>query len=411
MAFLVAGLLLLVAALAAVAAAHRRSTRQAAARLVETAARLDGRDDPANDLPAALRRLERAVATAREEAGQQRRLAEALGSALDAMPVGVVVADHGGEVLFRNDSAATLCTARGADALAAEAISDLLRSAASGQRLSRTLELYGPPRRTLTLTTEWLDEAGTTVAVVVEDVSERKRLDAVRRDFVANVSHELKTPVGAVGLLAETLVAEDDPEVVRRLAERLQLEAFRVARIIEDLLDLSRLEAEESPVHEAVPVHEVVAQAVDQARPAANHRRLALEVGDVPRHWSVVGDRRQLVSALYNLLENAVKYSEPGSAVEVVGRTDGTTIDVAVQDHGVGIPSRDLDRIFERFYRVDRGRGRDTGGTGLGLSIVRHIVGNHGGEVLVDSREGEGSVFTLRLPATGPVALSTGAAS
>ena len=415
MQLLAAGLLLLVAGLAAALASRRRATSRATAHLAEAVARLDGRsyasDHPPADLATALRRLDRAVDASLERAARQRRLADALASTLDAMPLGVVVAGQGGEVLFRNESAAALFAARGADALAAEAISDLLRAAASGHPLSRTLELYGPPRRTLTLTTDSLDEAGTTVAVVVEDVSERKRLEAVRRDFVANVSHELKTPVGAVGLLAETLFAEDDPEVVHRLAERLQLEAFRVARIIEDLLDLSRLEAEESPLHEPVPVHDVVAQAVDQARPAANHRLLSLDVVDVPRHWSVVGDRRQLVSALFNLLDNAVKYSEPGSSVEVVGTTDGKTIDVAVHDHGVGIPSRDLDRIFERFYRVDRGRGRDTGGTGLGLSIVRHVVGNHGGEVLVESREGEGSVFTLRLPAGGPVALSDEAAS
>ena len=411
MQLLAAGLVLLVAGLAFALLRSRRSIRSGRTRLADLATRLGASDEPAGDLATALRRLDQAAAGALAGAEEQRRLAAALGSALDAMPLGVVVADGRGEILFRNESAATLFAARRADALAAEAISDLLRSAVAGRPAARTLELYGPPRRTLQLTADSLDDAGSAVSVVIEDVSERRRLEAVRRDFVANVSHELKTPIGAVGLLAETLAAEDDPQVVRRLAERLQVEAFRVARIIEDLLDLSRLEAEESPLQDPVPVHDVVAQAVDQAMPDANLRDLTFHVGDVPRHWTVVGDRRQLVSALYNLLENAVKYSEPGSTVEITSATDGATIALAVHDHGVGIPSRDLDRIFERFYRVDRGRGRDTGGTGLGLSIVRHVVGNHGGEVLVESREGEGSVFTIRLPAAGPVGISVEAAS
>ena len=143
---------------------------------------------------------------------------------------------------------------------------------------------------------------------------------------------------------------------------------------------------------------------VEHVLPAATLRPVTVRVADVPKSWTVLGEHRQLVSALTNLLENAVKYSEPGSEVEVGASTDGRIFELAVRDHGIGIPSRDLDRIFERFYRVDRGRGRDTGGTGLGLSIVRHIASNHGGEVLVESVEGEGSCFTLRLPAqAGPV--------
>jgi two-component system sensor histidine kinase SenX3 len=220
------------------------------------------------------------------------------------------------------------------------------------------------------------------------------------------VSHELKTPVAALGLLAETLAGETDAGVVQRLAARMQDEAFRVARIIDDLLDLSRLEAEETARHEPVRVAEVVADAVEQVLPAAGLRSIRVAVSDVPRSWSVLGERRQLVSAIANLLENAVKYSDDGSTVEVGSRTDGTAVELVVRDTGIGIPSRDLDRIFERFYRVDRGRGRDTGGTGLGLSIVRHIASNHGGDVLVESVEGEGSSFTLRLPAApGPVGL------
>jgi two-component system sensor histidine kinase SenX3 len=224
---------------------------------------------------------------------------------------------------------------------------------------------------------------------------------------VANVSHELKTPVGALGLLAETLADEEDAAVIRRLAHRMQAEAMRVGRTIHDLLDLSRLESEESPEREPVAVHLAVGQAVEQVRGAAEARGVVLEVADIGRRITVPGDRRQLVSAVYNLLDNAVKYSEPASSVHLRCATNGDWVELSVQDHGIGIPTRDYERIFERFYRVDRARSRETGGTGLGLAIVRHVATNHGGRISVTSREGEGSTFFLRLPAgPGPVAVS-----
>ena len=362
----------------------------------------DGPSHPPGS-PATVPGLHRAAGTAVARAQEAERLAGALAGVLGEVPLGVVVSGRDGEMLFRNAAADRLLGTRAADALALRAVSDLLAEAAAGRPTSRPLELYGPPRRTLSLTAVPVDGAA---AVVVVDVSDRLRLEAVRRDFVANVSHELKTPVAALGLLAETLADEGDTEVVHRLAGRMQEEAFRVARIIEDLLDLSRLEAEDPDRHEPVGLHSVIAAAVDQVQPSAAFRLVELQVGDVPTSWTVLGDRRQLVSALANLLENAVKYSDAGSEVEVDVETDGRTFELAVRDHGVGIPSRDLDRIFERFYRVDRGRGRDTGGTGLGLSIVRHVASNHGGEVVVESVEGEGSCFVLRLPAQpGPVAV------
>jgi two-component system sensor histidine kinase SenX3 len=243
---------------------------------------------------------------------------------------------------------------------------------------------------------------------LIEDVSERRRLEAVRRDFVANISHELKTPVGALGLLAETIAAEEDPALTRRLAERMTNEAIRVGRIIDDLLALSRIEAEEQqPVREPVPVARLVGEAMDRVRSLAELGGMRIDVSGVgPRH-SVGGDPRQLVSAIANLLENACKYGHRGSTVEVLSTTDGRWVDIVVRDHGIGIPSSDLERVFERFYRVDRARSRETGGTGLGLAIVRHVAGNHQGEVSVTSEEGVGSTFTLRLPSgPGPVAVS-----
>ncbi len=147
---------------------------------------------------------------------------------------------------------------------------------------------------------------------IIDDVSERRRLEAVRRDFVANISHELKTPVGALSLVAETLEGEDDPEVVARLSQRMRTEAERLGRIIEDLLDLSRIEAEEAPIREPVPVSMVLAEAIERMRPVADHGGIRLEASEPPYALAIVGDRRQLVSALHNLLDNAIKYSETG---------------------------------------------------------------------------------------------------
>ena len=354
--------------------------------------------------------MERAADESALRVDRSASAAERLAQALDALHQGVVLCDEEGRVVYRNLLAESFAGARHAEALAEQAISDVLKaSALEGEQHSRTVDLYGPPRRNLHITAVPLSDGTRSVGAVavIEDVSERKRLEAVRRDFVANVSHELKTPVGALGLLAETLADEDDAAVIGRLAYRMQTEAVRVGRIIDDLLDLSRLESEESPEREPVAVHLVVAQAVEQVRAAAETRGVGLEVAEVPRRITVPGDRRQLVSAVYNLLDNAVKYSEPGSPVHLRCATNGDWVELAVQDHGIGIPSRDYERIFERFYRVDRARSRDTGGTGLGLAIVRHVATNHGGRVSVTSREGEGSVFQLRLPAgPGPVAVS-----
>jgi two-component system sensor histidine kinase SenX3 len=289
---------------------------------------------------------------------------------------------------------------RHGDALAAQAVVDLLADAWKQGSAHKTLDLYGPPRRTLAVSTQLIDDGRRTLGVIaaIDDVSERRRLEEIRRDFVANVSHELKTPMGAIGLLAETLAAEKDPTVAQRLASRIHTEAFRISRIIDDLLDLSRIEAEEAPPREPVLVNLIMAEAVERMRAAADQRDVKIELEEPAPPVTVLGDRRQLVSALYNLLENAVKFSYDGTSVRFAGRVADGQVRLDVEDQGVGIPARDLDRIFERFYRVDQGRSRNSGGTGLGLSIVRHVAANHQGHVEVDSREGEGSTFRLILP-------------
>ena len=241
------------------------------------------------------------------------------------------------------------------------------------------------------------------VLVMVEDRTENRRVDEIRRDFVANVSHELKTPVGAMALLAEALTdAADDPEAVRRFAGRMQHESDRLTRLVQDVIELSRLQGHdplEAPA--LVSLDDVVAEAVDRSRLTAEARGINLVCGLV-RGLKVMGDARQLVTALGNLVDNAVRYGPEGSRVAVsineVDGPDGHIAELSVTDEGPGIAQAERDRIFERFYRVDSARSRDTGGTGLGLAIVKHVAAGHGGEATVWSAEGTGSTFTLRLP-------------
>lgn len=325
-----------------------------------------------------------------------------LNQTLDSIPQGIVICSVEGEILFRNKVAKGLFDGRHQDALAARALDELLTLAKAGTMTERSLEVYGPPKKSYVLHTDALKDNQQVVGViaVLEDISEKKHLDEVRRDFVANVSHELKTPIGAIGLLAETLYSEDDFEIAKRLSVRIQNEAFRVGRIIDDLLDLSRIEAEDTPIQEIVEIEKVVAEAVNRMSPSAEVRLVTIELSDTETESPsyVLGDRRQLTSAVYNLLDNAVKYSESDSKVTIQIDRNGSWVDISVRDQGIGIPSRDLERIFERFYRVDQARSRSTGGTGLGLSIVRHVVNNHKGNIFVESREGSGSTFTLHLP-------------
>ena len=326
-------------------------------------------------------------------------------TALDSLTVGVVVASAEGEVLFRNRVASGLTGALHADVLVDEAIDVHLRGALSGENRRQVIELFGPPSRVVLVAAYPIDEGG--ALATIEDITERSRLDAVRTDFVANISHELKTPVGALAVLAEALADETEPEVIRRLSLKMVEESIRAGRTIDDLLELSRIELGGEAIKEAVAVGLVIAEAVDRVRTLADRRGVVLRVVEPGDRMKVLGDRRQIVSALGNLVENAIKYSESGKLVEVSASTDGLNVDMRVRDEGMGIPTRDLDRIFERFYRVDRARSRETGGTGLGLAIVRHVATNHGGDVLVSSVEGEGSTFTLRIPAAPGLAVAS----
>jgi two-component system, OmpR family, sensor histidine kinase SenX3 len=242
---------------------------------------------------------------------------------------------------------------------------------------------------------------GGLVLLLAEDQTESRRVEEVRRDFVANISHELKTPVGALALLAETMEeAADDPEAVRRFASRMRQEASRLTYLVQDLITLSRIQAAE-PVPDPNPVGlgAVVAEVLDRCRMKASARGIEL-AESCDEGLAVLGDEDLLVTALRNLVENAVAYSPEKTRVVVSATRDGArAAQISVADQGIGIPERDLERIFERFYRVDPARSRATGGTGLGLAIVKHVVAAHSGKVTVWSKEGVGSTFTLSLPA------------
>ena len=237
---------------------------------------------------------------------------------------------------------------------------------------------------------------------MIDSIAESRRVDAIRRDFVANVSHELKTPVGAISLLAEALEGDQDVEDRERLTEMLRREVTRVGDIIDDLLELTRLEETETSF-DVLDLDLIVHAAIEKVRSFADGNGVEISTVGLPAELSVSGDRRQLVRALTNLLDNAVRYSEPEQliTVSVEAIEDGASI--TVKDDGVGIPRAELERVFERFYRVDRARSRDSGGTGLGLAIVRHVAQNHGGKVLVESKPGEGSKFSMHLPTAGTV--------
>ena len=357
-------------------------------------------------LAPALTRSRRQRERAESDAAAARLDLRRLRAVLDELETGIVVCDRGGEVVARNRAAAAFATARHEEALVSRAVAELLEQARSGEAGAQSVELATHPRRAYHVEAAPVVEAddepgsgpGTALGAVacVYDVTDQQRTDAVRRDFVANMSHELKTPVGALSLLAEALGAESsagDEALVSRIRE----EAQRVARTIDDLMVLSYVEGE-APLDEPVDMGAVVAGAVERISEAAGQRRVEVRGPDPAPSAPMRGSPVQLESAVFNLLDNAVKFSEPGGTVELeVTRHDGG-VTVSVRDRGIGIPRPEQDRIFERFYRVDKARSRLTGGTGLGLAIVRHAVLNHGGKLEVDSREGEGSTFTIHLP-------------
>jgi two-component system sensor histidine kinase SenX3 len=240
---------------------------------------------------------------------------------------------------------------------------------------------------------------GELVLVMLRDESEAQRVHEVRRDFVANISHELKTPIGALSLLSEAVMeAKDDSESVTKFASRMQIEAKRLTDLVQEIIQLSRVQ-DSDPLHEAevLLASDLIKEALDQCRTTADARKITLFFQE-SKDTYIQGDHDQMTMAVNNLIENAINYSPAGTKVSVSTSAENGILSVAVSDQGIGIPEAEVERIFERFYRVDPARSRETGGTGLGLSIVKHIVTKHGGEISVWSSENVGSTFTIRLP-------------
>jgi two-component system sensor histidine kinase SenX3 len=354
-----------------------------------------------------------AALTPRILESRRRRAAEQSGITVSQMlehivsraPVGIVVVDTYRDVVYTNDRAQELGLVRDRLLddrawLAAE------RTLATGE--AREVDLSprkraNPGRSGLSVRghVRLLTEDDRRFAVVyVDDQSEHARMEATRRDFVANVSHELKTPVGAMGVLAEALLASaDDPDTVRRFAEKMLAESNRLAKMVGELIDLSRLQGgERLPDLEAVEVDTVVAEALSRYKVAADNADIAITT-DAPTGYRVMGDQSLLVTAIANLVSNAIAYSPNGSPVSISRRRRGNNIEIAVTDRGIGIAREDQERVFERFFRVDKARSRATGGTGLGLAIVKHVAANHNGSIRLWSQPGTGSTFTLSIPA------------
>jgi two-component system sensor histidine kinase SenX3 len=315
--------------------------------------------------------------------------------ALDLLPIGIVIVDLKLNRRVRNNAAAAMTGVRYVDILvdqAVDAMIDEIKVAKSGNRI---LEAVAGTTRYFKISGQAMDDQRG--IVTVEDITEKSRIDTVQTDFVANLSHELKTPIGAVAALADSLNGETETEVVWRLAERIVTESHRMSRIVDDLLDLSRVEFGGTEEWTDIDLATVLVEVVSTNQHAAKRQGLGLSLTG-SAELLVRGDRSQLVSVFSNLVDNAIKYSEIAGVVNVSSTIKGDEIMVSVTDHGIGIAERDQKRIFERFYRVDKARSRATGGTGLGLSIVRHIVLEHGGAIDVRSEEGVGSTFTVRLP-------------
>ncbi|MGW1296452.1 sensor histidine kinase [Streptomyces sp. NPDC002533] len=328
---------------------------------------------------------------------------------LSVLSSSAVVLDESDSVVKASSAAYALGLVRGGR-LAVEPMLNMARDTRRDGEI-RQVELDLPRRGTgrgdtLAVSARVAPLGSRLVLLLVEDLTEARRIEAVRRDFVANVSHELKTPTGALSLLSEAVMdASDDPEAVERFAGRMQIEATRLTNLVQELIDLSRVQNDD-PLEDAEPVkvETLVAEAIDRCRQQAGSKQITMASAGA-EGLTVWGNRGQLVGALGNLVENAVNYSPAHTRVGIAARRlaspGGDLIEIAVTDQGIGISEKDRERVFERFYRVDPARSRATGGTGLGLAIVKHVAASHGGEVTVWSSEGQGSTFTLRLPETG----------
>ncbi|THV12222.1 two-component sensor histidine kinase [Nocardioides caeni] len=332
-------------------------------------------------------------------AAEEPRLPDGVAAVLAVLRSSAVVVDESDAVVKASAPAYAMGFLRGTTLLS-EDLGDLIRQVRRDGQIRETELIVpregGTPRH---VTARVAPLGSRLVLALIEDRTRERQIEAVRRDFVANVSHELKTPIGAIRLLAEAVQdAADDPEAVHRFASRMLTESDRLSRLIHQIIELSRLQGDE-PLDSPVPVSidDVVAAAVDGSDMNATAKKITV-LAEGEEGLKILGSEKQVGAAVANLVANAVAYSDPSSRVVVTRKRVGHQVEVSVIDQGIGIPEAEVDRIFERFYRVDPARHRSTGGTGLGLSIVKHVAATHGGEVRVWSVEGQGSTFTLVLP-------------
>ena len=337
-----------------------------------------------------------------EEVQGQRELPLLLLSALNQLDGASLVVAPGEVAIFTNSEAEQLGILRDGRIQSEELLASIRVVRRTNIKQTGTIEIargpIGEGTREITVTIIPLTE-NELVLVLLRDESEAQRVHDVRRDFVANISHELKTPIGALSLLSEAVLgAKDDSEAVTRFASRMQVEAKRLTDLVQEIIQLSRVQ-DSDPLNEAqlLSASDIIKEALDQGRTTADSRQITLTFQE-SKDATILGDRDQLTMAIHNLIENAVNYSPADTKVAISTNIQGGIITISVADQGIGIPEAEVERIFERFYRVDPARSRETGGTGLGLSIVKHIITKHGGEISVWSSENVGSTFSIRLP-------------
>ncbi len=337
-----------------------------------------------------------------EEAQSQRKLPLMLTAVLDQLDGASLVIAPGEVAIFTNLEAEQLGILRDGRIQSEELLASIRVVRRTNAKQTGTIEIargpIGEGKREITVNVIPLTE-NELVLVLLRDESEAQRVHDVRRDFVANISHELKTPIGALSLLSEAVLgAKDDAEAVSQFAERMQVESKRLTGLVQEIIQLSRVQ-DSDPLKEAqqLSAGDIIKEALDQCRTTADSRQISLTFQD-SEDAMILGDRDQLTMAIHNLIENAINYSPADTKVAVSTTVENGIITISVADQGIGIPEAEVERIFERFYRVDPARSRETGGTGLGLSIVKHIINKHGGEISVWSSENVGSTFSIRLP-------------
>lgn len=337
-----------------------------------------------------------------EKADETTTVSQPLIAALNSLNRESIVLDSSGLVLFESSKIALLNLVK-ENKIQSEELLALVRVVRrTGKTQEGSIEVargpIGEGKRDLQITAALIDNEGS-VLVIIDDEGEKQRIDAIRRDFITNISHELKTPIQALSLNSDALLeVKDEPDKVVLFANKIKTQTIRLNDLVKEIINLSKIQDSDplDMAHE-VEISDVISEAVDQCEVLAEARNIWVKF-DGLQDGVVLGNREQLVMAVHNLVENAINYSAEGTNVVISSKLDDGLIEILVKDQGLGIAEENLDRIFERFYRVDPARSRATGGTGLGLSIVKHVITNHGGEVKVWSSVGVGSTFAIRLP-------------